>query len=126
MSTSNTNDRELLELAAKAVGHVGAEYGELSGGVPVLYIPGLGVWDPLGDVDEAKRLAATLHIPYGLDSRFRALGQCAYATYPTGAHSCNSFMLNVEEAGGEDLALCRAITTAAAEIEIRRTAPAGG
>lgn len=55
-----SNDRELLELAAKAAGYTSLGYGELSGGEPVLHIHGLGVWSPLGDDGDALRLAVKL------------------------------------------------------------------
>lgn len=58
------NDRELLEAAAKAAGYLDSDtgYGELSGGWPVLYVSGVGVWDPLGDDGDALRLAVKLRL----------------------------------------------------------------
>lgn len=53
-------DRELLEAAAKALG-VSGEYGELSGGDPVLCLPApYGIWSPLTDDGDALRLAVKL------------------------------------------------------------------
>lgn len=50
-------DRELLELAAKAVGH---DYKPLSGAIVVDGIP--GNWNPLTDDGDALRLAVKLGI----------------------------------------------------------------
>jgi len=59
------DDKELLELAAKAAGYDKSfEYCEISGGVPSLYVrnPDLGIWSPLSDDGDALRLAAKLSI----------------------------------------------------------------
>lgn len=55
------DDRELLELAAKAAGYEDWKYCEPVPGEPALYIPKAGgVWMPLIDDGDALRLAVQL------------------------------------------------------------------
>lgn len=99
------NDRELLEMAARAV----------NGGLwhPLTHAEH---WRPLQSHRQAIALRHYLKLTTGFDARFSALGPCAYATYPTGPESCDSIMQNIEQAGGKKAALRRAIVRAAAEI----------
>lgn len=118
----DNDDRELLELAAKAAG------------IKLRWIQGPdddecihpvrrredGMceedWLPLEDHDQAKNLRHLLKMTTGYDDRFSSFGPCAYATYKIGPDSCNSIMQNIEQAGGKKRALRRAIVRAAAEM----------
>jgi hypothetical protein len=114
---SNTNDRELLELAAKAAGFRRVEYEE-DHPEPILWVHDHGEfahsWSPLGDEYDAMRLAVKLGLLVDMH----------------GLHVRVSFPYEPEhlavEAKGDDpyAATRRAITRAAAAIG--RTAPAGG
>lgn len=73
-------------------------------------------WNPLRNHAQAKQVRHLLQLTTGFDGRWKDLGPCAYATYPTGEFSCNSIMQNIEEAGGKKAALRRAIVRAAAEL----------
>ncbi|MFK3922131.1 hypothetical protein ACI2JC_21155 [Pseudomonas fulva] len=118
----NLEDRELLDLAAKASGVdlwwdgdspkevVQHWSGNPEDGGETRDYP----WNPLADLDQAKNLRHRLCLSTGYDDRF--FGPCAYATYPTGPDSCNSIMQSVAEAGGKRAALRRAIVRAAAEM----------
>lgn len=99
------SDIDLLQLAAKAVN--GGAWHPLTHAEP---------WRPLKSHRQAIALRHYLKFTTGFDSRFSALGPCAYATYPTGPESCDSIMQNIEQAGGKKAALRRAIVRAAAEI----------
>lgn len=60
-------DRQLLEDAARAAGHANGIYGELSGDAPVMYFQTIGIWDPLGDDGDSRRLQVACDlavIPY--------------------------------------------------------------
>lgn len=98
-------DIELLTLAARAV-NKGAWHPLTHG----------KRWNPLRDHDQAKQLRHALHLSTGFDDRFISLGPCAYATYSTGLHTCNSVMQNIEQAGSKKAALRRAIVRAAAAM----------
>jgi hypothetical protein len=104
-------DRELLRLAAKAIG---GSYDPFTCSISMDGGFNYSQWEPLTDLSDAKRLRHGLSLSTGYDDRF--FGPCAYATYPTGADSCNSIMQSVAEAGGKRAALRRAIVRAAAEI----------
>ena len=99
-------DYELLTLAAMAI----------NGGVwhPLTHSQ---KWQPLRNHKQAVALRHALRLTTGFDDRFSELGACMYATYPTGAHSCDSIMQNIDEAGGKRAALRRAIVRAAAEVQ---------
>lgn len=104
-------DRELLKMAAKAMG-VDTVWTDIDGnlysGEPE------ELWNPLDDLDQAKRIRHKLHLSTGYDDRL--FGPCAYATYPTGSDSCNSIMEKIHADSGKRSALRRAIVRAAAEI----------
>ena len=101
---SNTTDRELLELAAKAVGQERSAAGDL-------WSSDRGqLWSPLTDDGDAFRLAAMLCMEtYHADDG----GWAAYASHPTARGIAYAI-----ERHGEDpcAATRRAIVRAAAEI----------
>lgn len=113
------NDRELLELAAKAAGIIGewverygsGEYYYQGNAEGVLYeLPGGGwsVWNPLEDDGDALRLAVTLNmgisIPVWKDNRIDVI-------------TFRDSMVNVIEKGNDAMAATRrAIVRAAAAI----------
>lgn len=107
----STTDRELLELAAKAIGGVYDALTRL-----ITFDGGFNYeqWEPLNELSQAKSIRHKLCLSTGYDDRF--FGPCAYATYPTGPDSCDSIMQRVAEAGGRRKALRLAIVRAAAEI----------
>jgi len=111
----SAQDRELLELAARAAG-IDGEYFEDAAGCALL-VAGVA-WNPIRFHHQAKALRHHLRLVTGYDARFitTAMGNCAYATYSTGEYTCNSIMQNIEEAGGKRKALRLSITRAAAEI----------
>ena len=53
------NDKELLELAAKAAGY---RLANTKPGYPLYVENGIGIWNPLTDDGDALRLAVKLHI----------------------------------------------------------------
>lgn len=109
-----SEDRELLELAAKAAGYIELRF-DPDGNPRARKPNGVGGdWNPLDNLDDAKALRHTLNLSTGFDDRL--FGLCAYATYPTGSDSCNSIMQPVDKARGKRAALRRAIVRAAAEI----------
>jgi hypothetical protein len=104
------NDRELLELAAKAAGYVSHGYGELCGGSPFLYLQEAdftGIWSSLTDDGDALRLAVKLRIRFD-----------RHTVHPFVAAFCNDVAGRFEEPDNGDpyAATRRAITRAAAEI----------
>lgn len=121
------NDRELLELAAKAAGlPVGTDQGEYQyrdGGTWVagLYATDNGYplfWNPLIDDRDALRLATRLRL--SLDHNHPADQQPWVAVDRTGCEGCHSPVCCVEDDFDEKdrgAATRRAITRAAAEIE---------
>jgi hypothetical protein len=105
-------DRELLEAAAKAASYLDSDtaYGELSGGWPVLYISGVGVWDPLGDDGDALRLAVRL------DMNVFQSARSAYAL-PSDDDGTYEQQVRYSDAGGDPYAATRrAIVRAAATM----------
>ncbi len=106
------NDRELLELAAKAAGLTDTTYFEMSGDEPALHVKSYGLWDPLGDDGDALRLANKLGLCVSHWSRH--VPPDVMVVYPTGADSGSNL---TEEYGADpDAATRRAIVRAAAEI----------
>lgn len=108
------NDRELLELAAKAAGypiHTDAQFVRAGGGAPKLYMGNSGPeWNPLTDDGDALRLAVKLCI------NLRHISFLVSDAAEIQAGVCGEFWPG-EKAGGDPLAAARrAIVRAAAEI----------
>ena len=97
------NDRELLELAAKAAGIEPASYMGRDVG---WYVPGRGVgnWNPLTDDGDALRLALSLNILVGLGKAW------------TNGDQLLGVMYGEDLLQGQRKATRRAIVRAAAEI----------
>ena len=106
------NDRKLLELAAKAAGHVGFDFEDgkfwidgdfgQAGSYPIQ-------WNPLTDDGDALRLATELEF------NIFHTGGCAYAI-PSDNDSCDEQCVAYRDAGGKHAATRRAIVRAAAAI----------
>lgn len=100
-------DRELLEMAAKAVG-ISGEYHEMGEGMRVETKPGHDWWNPLTDDGDALRLAVALKLEVMF---FLGFGE---------VHSANCVMdgdNKIEPLGVDDYeAVRRAIVRAAAAI----------
>jgi hypothetical protein len=101
------NDRELLELAARAGGVVFCDGEDIYGG---LILVGGHSWNPLTDDGDALRLAVKL----GLDIESDLPAHLVEVWFPNGINTCGS----VYEPYGNDpyAATRRAIVRAAAEI----------
>lgn len=99
------NDRELLELAAKAAGIIGTSVTTL-GGVPAIRINphDLTPWNPLTDDGDALRLAVKLRI--GIEINERSI----VASWVGGEYELDVVYVN------HDTATRRAIVRVAAEI----------
>lgn len=110
------NDRELLELAAKAARMADATYCELSGDAPAMHVKDYGVWDPLGDDGDALRLAVNLDIDIQFNTGEDEQTTTAIGLEPDDTTRSRGFTCT--EAWGADkcAATRRAITRATAEI----------
>lgn len=104
-TTKPMDDRELLELAAKAAGYRKFQYCETSGGSKAIYVDdaGIGFWAPLTDDGDALRLAVKLCI--------RVACMYGFAHAWTGLREFRE-----AEASDPEAAARRAIVRAAAEI----------
>lgn len=102
------NDRELLELAAKAAGYSKCLFCELSGGQPALYVDDgvVGLWAPLTDDGDALRLAVKLNLWLHAEE-YGASARCAGGAWL----GCEAHLH-----GGIEAATRRAIVRAAAAI----------
>ncbi|UWX75326.1 hypothetical protein [Burkholderia gladioli] len=111
------NDRELLELAAKAAGIEVKYFDAMSGGA--FLGDGRGVeWNPLTDDGDALRLAVKLR----MDIEIRVCaGYVSVAAY----REPDSRVYVLEKPGDSAESLRRAITRAAAEIGARITTEDG-
>lgn len=106
-------DRELLELAAKAVGF---RFWDWLGGDGLLSVYDAegrhSVWNALTDDGDALRLAVKLRIKFRYNE---ALGQAL--AWRGGALELDDNRANIEDFEGDEFACCRrAIVRAAAEI----------
>lgn len=104
--TTELNDRELLELAAKAAGLKVIADGSYNKGMIIdLPLGRAALWDPINDDGDALRLAVKLGIPiYGREIGCTAGGD-------------DGHFFDAEDFGGDIYAATRhAITHAAAEI----------
>ncbi len=103
----NSNDRELLELAAKAAGHHVRYVSDGKGGGSFFMEPSQLWWNPLTDDGDALRLAVKLL----LNIEYEGIVWVSYFN-----ESCKS-VSTVREPFGEDIqaATRRAIVRAAAE-----------
>lgn len=121
------NDRELLELAAKAAGIVGlyvedadreAEDGKYSYQFTGISTDACIDWNPLTDDGDALRLAVKLGIEHKKPSRNRSIGRVAQAWFPADGNPARSASAHVSVAIKGDVlaATRRAIVCAAAEI----------
>ena len=73
------NDRELLELAAKAAGYGCPDFSNFHG--TQFWIPTHGFWNPLTDDGDALRLAVKLNIPIWECAQYnRAMAEVRYGT----------------------------------------------
>ncbi|WP_257835278.1 hypothetical protein [Burkholderia glumae] len=124
------NDRELLELAAKAAGFVGfkwenlARYGKSPFGFDeaiwsqeIYQERGSGYWNPLEDDGDALRLAVKLRMDIDISINAGYVSVTAH-------REPDERVFIVEKPGDSAEALRRAITRAAAEIA--RTTDTGG
>lgn len=101
-------DKELLELAAKAVGYTIEENGKDINGLPWYWCFQLSDnWDPLTDDGDALRLAVKLKLHIGLESH----SVSAWESDKFGNFQSENFI-----ASGEEAATRRAIVRAAAAI----------
>lgn len=104
------NDRELLELAARAAGH-GVHFDEPSG-LAMLDSPYTGMlWNPLDNDGDALRLAVKLKIPMQFPDW---TNQCA--TWGPRDSSAQIVEAAIDHNGDLAAATRRAITRAAAEL----------
>jgi len=117
----NLQDRELLELAAKAAGVRGewceftiAATGKVLTGIgnPMVFCPGDPLWNPLTDDGDALRLAVKIGMRVSVNRDPAGFTAIASTQSPFGAKS------ETESAGAETIesATRRAIVRAAAEI----------
>ena len=108
MTTTQTTDRELLEMAAKAAGYEVEE--TTAGGVSMLFLAGsLHRWNPLAGDGDALRLAVALLLRIDHEKH----------SVHVGTSGENGEDLTVEPVGGviqRDRATRRAIVRAAAAI----------
>lgn len=107
------NDREMLELAAKAAGYAGGEYCELVGGSPALFIKDahLGMWAPLTDDGDALRLAVKLRLDLHFENQSDWIGEIVEAMGPEnseGARLCKATPLFEDPYAAVRLAIVRA------------------
>jgi len=103
------NDRELLELAAKAAGYEYPDFNSVNGSA--FWVPMYGFWNPLTDDGDALRLAVKLNL------RVMPQEKCVYVE--SNPDSVLGFASVSEmEMNGDDpyAATRRAIVRAAAEI----------
>jgi hypothetical protein len=104
------NDRELLELAAKAAGITTRIEGHLS--LPDAAMPsGWRIWNPLTDDGDALRLAVKLHMSIGMYPHVSEL-----RIYCPGAPEAIIAVVSFADAEALAAATRRAIVRAAAEI----------
>lgn len=111
-------DRELLELAAKAAGYEDWKYCEPVPGEPALYIPKAGgVWMPLHDYGDAMRLAVTLRMEIDHNHPADHTPWVSVRAWPV-QQPCS--VEEFDDEGQRGAATLRAITRAAAEIQLQR------
>lgn len=105
------NDRELLEMAARAAGIESLGYGQNGIVVDISAPCFVGYWNPLSDDGDALRLAALLNLEVGWDDKYEK--ECNVLVSIVGGiiYDC-SFPYN----GDKLAATRRAIVSAAAEI----------
>lgn len=114
------NDRELLELAAKAAGYAVVFNGDYCPKWKPSAKTGRIFWNPLTDDGDALRLAVKLSINM---EHMRTMGgdPFGFSCWPIGRGDCGANETDIADYGA---AVRRAITRAAAEIA--RAADAGG
>lgn len=105
------NDKELLELAAKAANIDGLIKGTADGAVWLFRDDNGSPWNPLTDDGDALRLAVAL----GIKVRWHAVLNQALA-WPCAGHTLEVQENGEDHAGDPFAATRRAITRAAAEI----------
>ncbi len=111
----NTEDRELLELAAKAAGVVGEVF-EYGNGQVCIHVPrdtsygfGYSIWDPLEGDGDAFRLMVALCMTVGAAPNYPLLAERWAGISP-------DLVCREEDGNDHAAATRRAITRAAAEI----------